>query len=165
MPFDEVAAAQAARTHTHTHTLHTRHTYTHSPVLKSSLACERMRECSQIFPSFLPVIPPDLLPRAEFARSRSPGGHTHALTHTQTHTHTHTHTHGPKADFKTSGTFAGVYFSFLIIRQPKLHLTVGHKHSSTQTHSLTHTRARTCTWTQTLYASALCYILNRASAS
>ena len=93
MPFDEVAAAQAARTHTHTHTLHTRHTYTHSPVLKSSLACERMRECSQIFASFLPVIPPDLLPRAEFARSRSPGGHTHALTHTQTHTHTHTHTH------------------------------------------------------------------------
>lgn len=33
-----------------------------------------MRECSQIFPSFLPVIPPDLLLRAEFARSRSPRG-------------------------------------------------------------------------------------------
>lgn len=82
MLFDEVAALHTVHKHTQTHCRHT-----HLPVLKSSLPCERMRECSQIFPSFLPVIPPDLLLRAEFARSCYPGVHIH--THTRTPTHTH----------------------------------------------------------------------------
>lgn len=87
VPFDEVAASHTAHT-VHTHTAHCAHT--HSPVLKSSLACERMRECSQIFPSFLPVIPSDLLLRAEFARSCSPEGLKHTQTKASTHTCAHT---------------------------------------------------------------------------
>lgn len=126
LPFDEVAAAHTALTHTRT-TPHALRTHTHSPVLKSCLACEWMRECSQIFPSFLPVIPPDLLLRAEFARSCSPGGPTHAQMHTRAHMHTCTYR--LKVDFKTPGTLPLQGPTFLIIREPELHLTVGHTHT------------------------------------
>lgn len=54
-----------------------------------------MRECSQIFPSFHPVIPPDLLLRAELARSHSPGG----LTHSHRRTRTLAQTHGGNITF------------------------------------------------------------------